>query len=41
VAIDVDSGDSTSFQAQARLGHYGEISRGRAWFDDLRLEAVP
>jgi len=41
VAIDVDSGESTSFQAQARLGHLGEINRGRAWFDDLGLEAVP
>lgn len=41
VAIDVDAGTSTSFQVQARLGHYGAISRGRAWFDDLRLELVP
>lgn len=41
VAVDVDSGTSTSFEAQARLGHYGSISSGRAWFDDLRLEPIP
>jgi hypothetical protein len=41
VAIDVDSGSLTSFEVQARLGHYGAISRGHAWFDDLRLEMIP
>ena len=23
------------------LGHYGATSLGRAWFDGLRLEAIP
>lgn len=41
VMVEVDSGSSTSFQVQARLGHYGAISLGHAWFDDLRLEALP
>jgi hypothetical protein len=41
VALDFDSGESTAFQAQARLGHYGATSIGHAWFDDLRLELVP
>jgi hypothetical protein len=40
VSFEVDTGPATSFQAQARLGHYAATSQGRAWFDDLRLEML-
>ena len=41
VTVEVDSGSATAIDAQARLGHYGSTSQGRAWFDDLRLEEIP
>jgi hypothetical protein len=40
VTVEVNSGSSTSFDAHVRLGHYGATSLGRAWFDDVRLEAI-
>lgn len=40
VTLEFDSQSSTSIQAQARLGHYGSTSQGRAWFDDLRFERL-
>ncbi|HEX2685277.1 MAG TPA: hypothetical protein VHN14_01600, partial [Kofleriaceae bacterium] len=41
VTVGIIAGPATSFEVQARLGHYSAISAGHAWFDDLRLEAVP
>jgi hypothetical protein len=32
-----DSGDRTSVQVAARLGHHGSTASGQAWFDDLCL----
>lgn len=40
VSFECDSPGLRVVEVQARLGHYGQVSRGRAWFDDLRLERL-
>lgn len=36
-----DSGDRTSVDVAARLGHHGSVAKGTAWFDDLVLVELP
>ncbi len=36
-----DSGDRTTIEVAARLGHHGSTASGKAWFDDLCLIELP
>ena len=40
VSVRFNSGSSTRITIGARLGYWGGISKGTAWFDDLRLTPI-
>ncbi len=39
-SIPFNSGSNTRVRMQCRLGNYGGICTGTAWFDDLVLEEI-